>query len=238
MGFIRKHPVLFAVLGFLIITLPDAINNWLSLTERFQQAEGIMWLSILTDWVFPILGLGLLIVVLRQVGKVKPTITFENETSPCLEQILIDDKANIGSRIYARDYIWDFKRLTEPDPYIDLVFTVINAAIFAINIQNITGRFLIEEHECAQEAEIGGSTRIPHGESGHIRIRQRLTREMADLIINRRDLIPTSKMDVAKKGRIKISLRTCQLTISSEIEDETLKTIPLTIGGDYEVNIS
>lgn len=155
-----------------------------------------------------------------------------------LEQVLQDDNANLAGRIYARDYIWDFKKLNEPDSYIDLVFTMINAAIFAVNIQGLTGRFLIEEHECSQPAELISIKRLPHGGQTNIRIRQRLTRDMANLIISRRDQTPTSKIDMAKKGRIKISLGTCQLTISSEIEGEPPKPIPLTIGGDYEVNIS
>lgn len=238
MGIIRRHPVLFAVLGFLIITLPDAINNWFSLAERFNGAEGIRWLPILTDWVFPMLGLVLLIVIIRQVGKVKPTITFENETPPWLKQVLEDDKSNIGSRIYSRDYMWDFKKLSEPDPYIDLTFTLINASIFAINIQGLTGRLLVEKHECAQPAELISIKCLSHGEHRGIRIRQRLTNDMAALIINRRDLIPQSKMDLAKKGRIEISLRDCHLSISPEIDNELPKTIPLTIGGDYEVEIS
>lgn len=237
MDVIKRHPIPFAVLGFLVITLPDVVENWLSLGERFKQAEGIVWQLIISDWVFPILGLILLIVVIRQRGGVKPTITFEDQMPSWLGQILDDDKTNIGSRIYDRDYIWDFKKLTEPDPYIDLVFTIINASVFAINFTGITGRFLIEDHECAQEAEFTGSQRLPHGERQNIRIRQRLTRDMADLIIDRRNLVPTSRMDAAKKGKVNISLKSCHLTINSEIEGEPLKTFLLAIGGDYEVSV-
>jgi len=238
MGIIKRYPVLFAVLGFLFLTLPDAVNNWFSLAERFKQAEGIVWQLILTDWVFPILGLVLLIVVIRQRGGVKPPLFPENGMASWLEQTPEDDKTHIGNRIYTRDYVWDFKGLKEPDAFIELSFTLINAVVFPINITGIVGRFSIEEHECAQAVEYIGTKRIPHGDKGGIRIKQRLTREMADLIINRRDLIPHSRMDIAKKGKIKISLKTCQITIIPEITGELAKPIQLGIGGDYEVSIS
>ena len=154
-----------------------------------------------------------------------------------LEQVLESDKSDLGSRIYVRDYKWEFKGLREPDAFIELIFTLINAAVFAVNVTGVTGRFLIEEHECAQEVEFAGSKRLPHGESQNIRIRQRLTRDMAALIIGRRNLIPTSKMDAAKKGKVNISLKACHLLISSEIEGEASKPNPFSIGGDYEVNI-
>jgi len=183
------------------------------------------------------LNIGVVYLWNKRKKKLVSEMTTPNDP-PWLVQVLQDDIANLASRIYARDYIWDFKKLNEPDPHIDLVFTMINAAIFAVNIQGLTGRFLIEEHECSQPAELISIKRLPHGEQTNIRFRQRLTRDMANLIISRRDQTPTSKSDMAKKGRIKVSLGTCQLTISPEIEGEPSKTIPLTIGRDYEVNIS
>ncbi len=238
MGFVRKHPLLFAVIALIFVTIPGAIDAWWSLLEKLN---GVAMPSLelgFLYWIFPILGLVLFVIIVRQLGKIQPTITFKNHPTMWLEQVLEDDKANISSRVYVRDYVWELKGLKEPDAFIELIFTLINAAVFPINIMGTTGRFLIEEHECAQEAEFMGTKRIPHGDKGGIRIKQRLTRDMADLIIGSRDLIPTSKMEVAKKGKVNISLKACQLLISSEIAGGDSKPIPLTIGGDYEVNIS
>ncbi len=161
----------------------------------------------------------------------------QKETPSPYRQILDDDKTNIGSRIYVRDYMWDFKGLKEPDASIDLIFTLINATIFPVNITGINGRFSIEEHECAQEVEYIGANRLPHGEKQNIRIKQRLTRDMADLIIGKSNLIPTSRMEVAKIGKLNISLKACRLLIRPEIDGEDSKLISFSIGVDYEVNI-
>ncbi len=154
-----------------------------------------------------------------------------------LEQAIESDKSDLASRIYARDYKWDLRKLTEPDPYVDLVFTIINAAVFAINIQDVTGLFLIENHECSQKVEVSCSKRIPHGESQNIHIRQRLTSEMADLIIRKRKPEEPQKLVLPTyRGKVDINLRDCKLLINAEIEGESQKNISIAIGTEHEVS--
>lgn len=111
MDLLKRHPILFAVLGFLLITLPGAVSDWLSLAERFSQAEGVVWHLMLTDWVFPILGLVLLIVVIRQRGGVKSPITFPHNAPDTLVEIARKQEDNPISHLVITDRIWfEFKR--------------------------------------------------------------------------------------------------------------------------------
>ncbi len=100
-----------------------------------------------------------------------------------LLQVLDNDLKKISSRIFWREYRWSVDGLTKTDPYFDLTVTMINANIYNIKIEKVRGRFLIEGQECAQVAELLSATGIPHGESGNITIRQRISGEMKKFMI-------------------------------------------------------
>jgi hypothetical protein len=105
------------------------------------------------------------------------------------------------------------------------IITLINAATFSVLVEGVEGRFLIEEQECAQVAEFEGNRRVPHGESANIRLKQRLSPEMVELIIKQRDSV----------GKLKISLRSCRLIIRAEIPGEQTESVKLAAGNEYGV---
>ena len=75
MGFIKRHPVAFLVLGFFLITLPSGVDAWLSLWERTPTGKfgDIDWTGNIAaiDWLqmVPLLGIFLFLFVLHQTWK-------------------------------------------------------------------------------------------------------------------------------------------------------------------------
>ncbi|MFC1929504.1 hypothetical protein ACFLW6_01355 [Chloroflexota bacterium] len=66
MGIIKRHPILFALLGFFFVTLPSAVEAYWSLAEKVRGVEmpnlSITWLN----WFLPIVGFLLLLFVIFQ----------------------------------------------------------------------------------------------------------------------------------------------------------------------------
>jgi len=122
------------------------------------------------------------------------------------EQAFTDDMAKL--KIFSRNYSWDLNGMRQTDASIKLTLSIINANIFPIIITGISGRFWIENQECAYPAEFEGLPRIPHGEYSNICIKQRLSKEMKDLIIGLRE----------SAGMIIVNIEHCKIAIKPEIE--------------------
>ena len=179
--------------------------------------------------VFPVLGLGILLWGIWWTRPKRPLVeqTKEQLTPSWLAQILKGDKANLSNILYGRDYIWSFDGLKNVDSFIEMTMTLINAAAFPILVIGAKGRFLIEEQECAQAAEMEGRTRIHHGEAVGIRIKQRLSQEMVNLIIGRK----------MHQVPLRISLKLCQIVVQPEITGEQSEPSDISLGRDQNVPI-
>jgi len=148
-----------------------------------------------------------------------------------LEQILICDKSQLNARIYGRNYDWHFDRLMDVEPYVELGITIINAAIFSILVTRVEGRFVIESGECPYAAEsTWGQVRIPHGESTSLRLRQHLTKDMAQMILRLRD----------ETRKLRVDIGSCRLIVEPEIPGEQTKPVQMGISNvdEYKVDIN
>jgi hypothetical protein len=110
------------------------------------------------------------------------------------------------TKIFRRDWSLTFDGFAMTDPYFDLVIEFINSNVYPITVIGIEGRFLIEGQEPVYPVELS-TQRIPHGEAGNIRFRQRISNDMKKLIINQ-----------AKSQLVTISLTNCQIRVKREIE--------------------
>ncbi len=136
---------------------------------------------------------------------------------------LEDDLNKIGNRIFWREYNWLTNGLTRTDPYVDLTVTLINANIYDIKVEDIRGRFLIGGQECAHAAELLSVTQIPHGESGNIAIRQRISSEMKEFMVKQVHLQDTLNVSVAP----------CGILVQPWIKEQ--KPSWISIGGDLAI---
>lgn len=78
MGIIKRHPILFALLGFFFITLPSTMEAYWSLAEKVRGVEmpnlNISWLN----WFLPIVGILLLLFIIYQVRRKGGQVIYEN----------------------------------------------------------------------------------------------------------------------------------------------------------------
>lgn len=142
-----------------------------------------------------------------------------------LEQALIDDKDNLGSRIYGRDYQCLTDGLNKTDPYIEVTVNLINAHVFPILVTGVSGRLSINGDECAFAVEMATTIRILHGESSNVRMKQRLTREM----------IQSITLPSWANIPFKVGFQSCQFKIQPEIEGEHAE--PTSIGLTAEIDV-
>ncbi len=138
-------------------------------------------------------------------------------------EILNSDRKELAKRLYKKDLQWLTNELNESDSAIGLILPLINASIFPVLIVGVKGRFKIDGKKCGQVAEMEGKSRIPHGESGNLRITQQLS---------------PIKASILREGRTKISLDLLQLTVQPEIGSDIKSSGPsidITVGGEYDV---
>ena len=83
MELVKRHPALFALLSFFLITLPGAIDSWISLEER---AKNMLNLEHWFLWVSPIVGLVLLVIIIYQLRERKKRLTIATGTQLNKEQ--------------------------------------------------------------------------------------------------------------------------------------------------------
>lgn len=131
----------------------------------------------------------------------------------------------VKPKVFSRDFVWIWEGLDKVDPYMELVVTIINSNVFPILIKAVEGRFVIDNQECAYTSEMEGTLRIPHGEFRNIRIKQRLSREMANTII-------------AAEGKLKISLKRCKIITQLELEKGSVESTSFVLGGDTPFELS
>ncbi len=217
-----RIPSLRATLHFLVVQVITQLGwNWVSKQFENKMIRELGFLALFVTG---------LIVVAWYLPKISPVLSGANKSikkiakleSAWLEQIQ-DDKDNLGKRLYGRDYVWSFGGLKNVDSFIEMTMTLINACVFPILVKGVNGRFLIEGQECAHVAEMEGQTRIPHGESGGIRIKQRLSESMMNLI--------------APKLSLRISLGSCQLVVQPEITGQQSQSSHIGLSIDQDVPI-
>jgi hypothetical protein len=128
-------------------------------------------------------------------------------------------------KVFGREYNWIWDGLNKVDPFMELVVTIINSNVFPILIKGVQGRFIINDQECAYLTEMEGVLRILHGESSNIRLKQRLSKDMANMIIN-------------TKSKINISLKSCKINIQPELEKGTVESSSFALGGGSPFEVS
>lgn len=194
------------------------------------------------DWyrwvlpILPLLGVILFGIVIWQTRKAMPRVE-PREANPeaeaitnssWLEQVLTGDRISPAGRIYRQGSMWSFKGFNSTDSFIEVIVPLINAAIFPILIEGISGSFVIKGDPCAQDAQMEGRTRIPHGQYGNIRIKQYLTPPMVKSIRSTRP-----------EKALEISLKSCKLNIHPEIPGEQATSEHIIIfEGNYNLPLS
>jgi len=217
----------------------QAIPSWIIILWKIAEVGDTM--SAVIGWLSPawqflsspfgtilllIIGFGVLIwLVVKPEGKktrasIQQSVCVTKVLPSWFEEVIESDKASLGSRIYWREYSWHWDGLKRADSYIELTLTVINATCFPILVAGVSGRFQIMGQECSVPIEKEGKTRISHGSSAGIRIRQWLSPDMMNLI-------------VLNSEKIEISLKGCQLTIETEVPDEQSEQTRISIGTDH-----
>lgn len=94
MRFIKRHAILFAVLGFLLLTLPSAVDTYWSLIEKLQEVNMPSLSLGVLDRLLPLTGLVLFVIVLWQIRKSRVGMTDQQIlTSTKLSQKLTHEQA-------------------------------------------------------------------------------------------------------------------------------------------------
>ena len=133
-----------------------------------------------------------------------------------LYQALEVDKSGLGKRIYQFMERWYFDSIYATEPSMTVSIKIINAAVFPILIKGIEGSFTIQGTKCNWDATISPQSRIPHGESSNILIRQRLLKETVEMMV---------KLHNERDGFM-VNLNSCRLIIQAEepnVENESAK---------------
>lgn len=134
-------------------------------------------------------------------------------------KVLSEDRSGLGSRIIVDhpEPEFEWAGLDGPDAYMEVILCIINSAIFPILIKGVEGALFINKRRCHLGATQDGGHRIMHGTSAQIRIRQRLTQEVAEIIRASRT-----------KGESISVILGCQLVVEAEEPDYPSK--PLKVG--------
>jgi len=163
---------------------------------------------------------------LAESKKPSPPPVDEKAMPSWLEGVLHEDKERLASRVYGRVEQWFFTHIDTTEPYIEVIIRIINASIFSLRLTGVEGQFSISQIRCNQFAQMEGASRIPHGESGNIHIRQPISKETAGLMMECRKA----------KGSVDIDLQSCLLII--EAEEEQLEHIGIGAGHNYTVEVT
>lgn len=108
MDFVKKHPTMSAVFALILVTIPSTVDSWWSLIEKLKGAEMPSLELGIMSWIFPLLGFVLFIYTIRQIGKVKPVISFKDKW---LVDIAEKQKDNPVTHLVITDRFWcEFKR--------------------------------------------------------------------------------------------------------------------------------
>lgn len=188
--------------------------------------------SSVRDWGFLVLSVVVVIIVGWYLGKRTSPKQEKGQPVPeptpppivWLADVLEEDR-DLLKKIYLTDYYSTFSGIRQTDPYIEVTFKLINAAVFPILINGINDRMWINGQECGWLTEYLGVARIPHGDYTNVRIKQHLSKEMAALIIG----------DGKSLVNIKLTLTNCTLTIKPEIPGENPHPWNIYIGKDFSV---
>lgn len=111
MGFVKKHPTIFAIVALFLVTIPSTVDAWWSLAEKIR---GIAMPSLdlgIMSWIFPLIGIVLFIYTIRQIGKVVPQIIIQQNAPDRLLEIAEKQRDNPVTHLVITDRIWfEFKR--------------------------------------------------------------------------------------------------------------------------------
>ena len=99
-----------------------------------------------------------------------------------------------------------FKGIGKAEPFVDVIVSAKNWALFPIRMQGIQGSLTIEGNTCNMPAQLSGGSRLPSGTRTNLRIHQPITSHTSDLIASAG----------RQKQEIEIALNTCRLGLQSE----------------------
>lgn len=145
-----------------------------------------------------------------------------------LTNYLQDCLSNPSKRIkvtapYHEDWIWG--GVGKSEPYIEVIVTIYNMLPFSIIVRRVQGRFTLWGTPCNQDARKDGSTRIPAGEEGRLRVTQPITSHTSDQIALS-----------GNEGRaVDVTLSTCQFVIEFEAPGMPIEAIEYPIGNRHQV---
>ena len=189
MGIFKRHPLLFAFLAFVFISLPSAIDAYWSLSEKFRDVDmPSLNLGILT-WLLPILGIALFGFVFWQVRKAPKQVcdTGREHLGGVLISMINADKAE--SSLIVEPKRVNFEHLRDRSgPYLVFEYWVYNASLCTIKFeQPPTGHVLYKGQELKDILEFlpgGLKPTLKRTGSARITLRQFLLPEVAIEISN------------------------------------------------------
>ncbi|MFC1987391.1 hypothetical protein ACFLVH_02465 [Chloroflexota bacterium] len=197
MSIIKRHPIVFAVLSFIILTLPGALNAWWSLWGKIKGVEmpslNFGWLN----WLLPILGLILFTTVILQARKSTATVMsdYDNESTEygnILRKMMDEDihKPAYCMDVRASRVVFDHIR-DKAGPYLVFEFQVHSSSVYKIRFNTEPkGHIIYENQELKDSPEyplgswMSQKPTLSRKETGTIELRQFLLPEIANSIID------------------------------------------------------
>lgn len=152
MGFLKRHPLGFAILAFILISLPSGVAAWLSIWEKTRRGNfgDLDWTGYVSaiDWLqtVPLLGIALFLVVLWQIWKPQSGVNNEDQFAYATDDL----PHRLRSEISYVHFGW----LWKDDPYILCGLVISNSSPFDIEITGVKGSANINDTPCTRDAKV------------------------------------------------------------------------------------
>jgi hypothetical protein len=188
---IKQHPLLFAILGFIFLTIPSAIDAYWSLSEKLSEADMPTLNLGIISWLLPLLGIMLFILVLWQIQKLpkESNNTEEIEQAAIIRKMVNKDNDRPDRCVLVRgirvklDHIKDIS-----GPYLVFEFWIFNASILNIIFEkNPSGHLIYEGQEIRDSLEFlpgGFKPTLSRTNAASIELRQFLLPDLANKIMD------------------------------------------------------
>jgi hypothetical protein len=187
---IKQHPLLFAILGFIFLTIPSAIDAYWSLSEKLSEADMPSLNLGIFSWLFPLIGIMLFVLVLWQNKLPKESKnTEEIEQAAIIRKMATKDNDRPDRCVLVRgirvklDHIKDVS-----GPYLVFEFWIFNASILSIKIErNPSGHLIYEGQELRDSLEFlpgGFKPTLLRTNAANIELRQFLLPDLANKIMD------------------------------------------------------